>query len=31
MDVFSTYRNAGLQLRLASPERLSWSGLVLIV
>jgi predicted metal-binding protein len=31
MDVFSTYRNAGLQLRMASPERLSWSGLVLIV
>ena len=31
MDVFSTYRNAGLELKMASPERLSWSGLVLVV
>lgn len=31
MDVFSTYRNAGLELHMASRERLSWSGLVLVV
>ncbi|UCE16154.1 MAG: DUF2284 domain-containing protein [Candidatus Bathyarchaeota archaeon] len=31
MDIFSTYRNVGLKLKMASPEKLSWIGLVLIV
>jgi predicted metal-binding protein len=31
MDVFSTYMNAGLRLKMASPDKFSWSGLVLIV
>ena len=31
IDVFSTYRNAGLKLKMASPEKFSWSGLVLVV
>jgi len=31
MDVFSTYRNVGLKLKMASQERLTWSGLVLVV
>ncbi len=31
MDVFSTYANNGLKLKLASPEKFSWSGLVLVV
>jgi predicted metal-binding protein len=31
IDVFSTYRNAGLQLKMASREKMTWSGLVLIV
>lgn len=31
MDVFSTYVNAGLKLKMASREKFSWSGLVLIV
>jgi predicted metal-binding protein len=31
IDVFSTYANSGLKLRMASPEKFSWSGLVLVV
>jgi predicted metal-binding protein len=31
IDVFSTYVNAGLKLKMASLEKFSWSGLVLIV
>lgn len=31
IDVFSTYRNVGLKLKMASLEKLTWSGLVLIV
>lgn len=31
IDVYSTYRNAGLSLNMAAPEKFSWSGLVLVV
>ena len=31
IDVFSTYRNVGMKLKMASLEKLTWSGLVLIV
>jgi len=31
IDIYSTYRNVELKLKMASPEKLSWSGLVLIV
>jgi len=31
MDVFSTYRNVGMKLKMASLEKLTWSGLVLVV
>lgn len=31
MDVFSTYYNAGLKLKMASKDALTWAGLVLIV
>ncbi|HEX9907524.1 MAG TPA: DUF2284 domain-containing protein [Thermoplasmata archaeon] len=31
IDVFSTYVNAGLKLKMASPDKFSWSGLILVV
>lgn len=31
IDVFGTYHNVGLKLKMASMEKLSWSGLVLVV
>jgi predicted metal-binding protein len=31
IDVFSTYWNVGLKLKMASSEKFSWSGLVLVV
>jgi hypothetical protein len=31
IDVFSTYHNAGLKLKMGSREKFSWSGLVLVV
>ncbi len=31
IDVFSTYHNAGLKLKMGSKEKFSWSGLVLVV
>lgn len=31
IDVFSTYRNVGMKLKMASLEKLTWSGLVLVV